>query len=118
MAITDGTSGSGQPPGTRVRLGGRTITVGDVARLDDGTMAGSVATMDVVFQRLVTQVGMDLVSAATVCATTPARTMGLAGCGLLAAGAPADLAILDRQLNVVETWIGGRRVWGPHGPAA
>ncbi len=38
----------------RARSAVRPITVGDVARLDDGTMAGSVATMDRVFACLVT----------------------------------------------------------------
>jgi N-acetylglucosamine-6-phosphate deacetylase len=35
MAITDGTAGSGLPRGSKARLGGRTITVEEVARLDD-----------------------------------------------------------------------------------
>ena len=42
MAITDGTAGSGLPAGTRTFIGDRPITVGDVARLDDGTIAGSI----------------------------------------------------------------------------
>jgi N-acetylglucosamine-6-phosphate deacetylase len=46
MAITDGTAGSGLPTGAQAALGGRRITVGEVARLDDGTSAGSVQTMD------------------------------------------------------------------------
>ena len=58
MAISDGTAGSGLPQGTRATLGGRAITVGDVARLDDGTIAGSVATMDRVFACLVTRCGL------------------------------------------------------------
>ena len=49
MAITDGTAGSGLPRGSHARLGGRTITVGDAAYLEDGTLAGSVLTMDRAF---------------------------------------------------------------------
>ena len=70
MAITDGTAGSGLPPGAKANLGGQPITVSDVARLDDGTMAGSVLTMDRAFAGLVTSCGFDLVQAAEMCATT------------------------------------------------
>jgi N-acetylglucosamine-6-phosphate deacetylase len=111
MAITDGTSGSGLPAGACGRLGGRTITVSpnrDSARLDDGTLAGSVATMDQVFATLVTRTGQSLVEAATLCATTPARELGLTGQGVIAPGSLADLAVLTPGLRVVQTWVGGR----------
>jgi N-acetylglucosamine-6-phosphate deacetylase len=109
MAVTDGTAGSGMPPGTRTLLGGRPIVTSDAARLEDGTMAGSVATMDGAFAWLVTACGLDLTEAAELCSTSPARQMGLVGLGVLAPGATADLVILDGQLRVVSTWIGGRQ---------
>ena len=111
MAITDGTSGSGLPTGTVASLGGRPITVGDVARLEDGTIAGSVLTMDRAFGRLVTAMGLSFVDAAAICATTPARALGLQGFGLISPGAVADLAVLDKDLRVVQTWIGGNLGW-------
>ena len=49
MAITDGTAGSGLPAGGRTTLGGRPITIRDAAYLDDGTIAGSILTMDRAF---------------------------------------------------------------------
>jgi N-acetylglucosamine-6-phosphate deacetylase len=118
MAITDGTAGSGLPVGARATLGGRPITVGEVARLDDGTMAGSVATMDAVFRHLVGRCGIDICEAAQVCATTPAREMGLRGHGAITPGAVADLTVLDAKLAVVQTWIGGVLAWcgTPGGP--
>jgi N-acetylglucosamine-6-phosphate deacetylase len=113
MAITDGTGGSGMAPGQHAVLGGRRITVGDAAYLDDGTLAGSVLTMDRAFRMLVSM-GFPLVDAARMCATTAARALGLHGCGTLAPGAVADFVVLDQQLNVVETWVEGRRVFpGP-----
>lgn len=111
MAITDGTSGSGLPRGTIAVLGGRRITVGDVANLDDGTIAGSVLTMDGAFARLVTTMGLSVVDAATLCSTTPARTLRLHGFGVISQGAFADLVVLDRELNVVQTYIGGTLAW-------
>jgi N-acetylglucosamine-6-phosphate deacetylase len=107
MAITDATAGAGLARGSRTSLGGRTITVGDAAYLDDGTIAGSVLTMDRAFAMLTGSCGLSLSHAATVCSTTPARTLGLQGFGVLAPGAVADLVVLDRQFRVVQTWIGG-----------
>jgi N-acetylglucosamine-6-phosphate deacetylase len=111
MAITDGTAGSGLPPGSRAQLGGRSIVTGDVARLDDGTIAGSVLTMDRAFAALVTTCGLTLPQAAEMCSTTPARELDLQGHGVLARGAVADLVVLNARLEVVATWVGGLQVW-------
>jgi N-acetylglucosamine-6-phosphate deacetylase len=111
MAITDGTAGAGLPRGATSVIGGRRITVGDAAYLDDGTLAGSVLTMADAFGRLVSRVGVSLVDAATMCSTTPARALGLHGFGVIARGAVADLVVLNRDLRVVRTYIGGELAW-------
>jgi len=114
MAITDGTAGSGLPVGSRVTIGGRPITVTPTACfLDDGTLAGSALTMDRAFALLVQKVGCSLVDAAMMCATTQARELGMGGeweprVGALLRGTLADLAVLDRDLRVVRTYVGGR----------
>jgi N-acetylglucosamine-6-phosphate deacetylase len=107
MAITDGTAGSGLATGSRSHIGERPITIRDAAYLDDGTLAGSVLTMDRAFSNLVTRTGLSLADAAVVCATTPARALGLQGFGVIATGAAADLVVLDRELRVRQTWIAG-----------
>jgi N-acetylglucosamine-6-phosphate deacetylase len=111
MAITDGTAGSGLPRGATATLGGYPITVSDTAILDDGTIAGSVLTMDRAFAALVGTVGVSLVDAATMCATTPARELGVQGLGLIAPGSRADLAVLDANFRVRQTWLGGVMVY-------
>ena len=108
-----GTAGAGLPRGSRATIGGRVITVGDIAALEDGTIAGSVLTMDQAFARLVTTMGVGLVDAATICATTPARALGLQGFGAITAGAIADLVVMDRDLKVTHTFIAGALVYGP-----
>jgi N-acetylglucosamine-6-phosphate deacetylase len=52
--------------------------------------------------------GFSLVEAATMCATTPARELGLVGLGVLAEDGVADLVVLDARLSVVQTYIGGQ----------
>jgi N-acetylglucosamine-6-phosphate deacetylase len=111
LAITDATAAAGLPAGTRAHLGEQSITAGpSAAYLDDGTLAGGTATMDGVFRMLVDRMGLSLSDAATLCATTPARELGLVGHGVLAVDAVADLVVLDRELSVVQTYVGGRLV--------
>lgn len=112
LAVTDGTAASGLNVGARASLGGQAITAGEsAAYLDDGTLAGSVATMDRVFRTLVGNIGLSLVDAVTVCSTTAARELGLVGYGMLAVDAVADLVVLDAQLTVVQTYVGGQLVY-------
>jgi N-acetylglucosamine-6-phosphate deacetylase len=113
MAITDGTAGAGLPHGACATLGGRRITVRETAQLDDGTLAGSVVTMDRVFAMLVTQAGQSLIDAAALCSTTPARELRLASQGTIAVGQLADLVVLSSSLKVEHTWIAGRKTGAP-----
>ena len=88
MAITDGVAAAGLPNGSTALLGGRTIRVKSAAAyLDDGTLAGSVTTMDRVFRFLVNDVGLSLNDAARLSATTPASELGLKDIGSIAKGA-------------------------------
>jgi N-acetylglucosamine-6-phosphate deacetylase len=119
IAITDGTAASGLAAGSRAMLGGRTIVAGDTtAVLEDGTMAGSVLTMDGAFRVLVGRVGLSLIETATICATTPARELGLAGHGVLAQDAAADLVVLDPHFKVVQTYVAGNLVYARNTPAS
>ncbi|HEY7171955.1 MAG TPA: N-acetylglucosamine-6-phosphate deacetylase [Vicinamibacterales bacterium] len=112
FAITDGTALSALREGATAQLGDQTIVAGrSTALLPDGTLAGSVLTMDRAFQTLVRGVGLTLVDAAVMCATTPARELGLVGHGVIAADAVADLTVLDADLRVVQTYVAGRLVY-------
>jgi len=112
LAITDATAAAGLPIGSRAMLGGQPITAGArTAQLSDGTIAGSVLTMDRAFQTLVAQVGLSVVDAATICSTSPARELGLLGHGMLMPDAVADLVVLDAQFCVVQTYLGGQLVY-------
>ncbi|MEZ5286160.1 MAG: amidohydrolase family protein [Vicinamibacterales bacterium] len=114
LAITDGTAASGLPPGARATLGGRPIVVRPGhAELEDGTLAGSVVTMNRVFRMLVSDAGVPIETAARVCATSPAGQLGLAGRGRLEPGADADFVVMSSTLDVVRTWIAGRPVGEP-----
>jgi N-acetylglucosamine-6-phosphate deacetylase len=117
FAITDATAAAGLPVGSRAALGGQPIIAGEsTALLADGTVAGSVTTMDRVFQTLVGRVGLSLPDTVTVCSTTAARELGLVGHGLLASDAVADLVVLDSRFTVVQTYIAGQLVYARNTP--
>jgi N-acetylglucosamine-6-phosphate deacetylase len=111
IAITDGTSGSGLPRGASAHLGGRRIRVADTALLDDGTLAGSVLTMDVAFRNLVSILGLSPLEASWLCSANPAGQLGLETRGRLAPGMAADFVLLDRELRPVRTFIAGEEAW-------
>ena len=108
MAITDGTAGAGLPTGSRTRIGDRPIVVTDrCARLEDGTLAGSILSMDGAFRTLVNEVKLSLPDASRMCSTTPAEELGLADYGAIAVGKTADLVVLTRDLRVGHTYLEG-----------
>jgi N-acetylglucosamine-6-phosphate deacetylase len=108
LAITDGTALAGLPSGSVATIGSRRITAGpDVARLEDGTWAGSVLTMDRAFRNVVERFGLGLVEAALLCSANPARAAGASELGRLVPGSPACFAVLDADLRVVQTFVDG-----------
>jgi N-acetylglucosamine-6-phosphate deacetylase len=68
-------------------------------------------TMDRAFRVLVEDIGLSLVDAAVMCATTAARELGMVRHGVIALDAVADLTVLDSRLSVVQTYIGGQLVY-------
>ncbi len=111
MAITDGVAIAGLSEGAFATLGGRRIRVRTgAAYLDDGTLAGSATTMDRVFRFLVRDVGLALHDAVQLTSTTPAAQLGLGDMGSIRKGGVADVVVLDGDLNVVATYVGGETV--------
>lgn len=104
--ITDAVEAAGLADGT-YRLGDRTVHVEDGAvRLADGTLAGSALTMDTAIRNLVAY-GVSFADAVDAATRIPARLLGRADLGLLRPGARADVAVLDDDLRVRRTLIGG-----------
>lgn len=105
--ITDAIAAAGAGDGA-YGFAHRPVTVsGGEARLPDGTLAGSLLTMDQALRNLV-GVGVDLPAAVAAATSTPARLLGDDQLGRLAPGAPADLVVLDDELAVVRTLVAGQ----------
>ncbi len=98
--VTDSTAAAGMPDG-EYRLGRQRVTrcMGGV-RLADGTLAGSVLTMDQAFKNLVHVLTLSLAEASRRTSTLAADFIGIADRGRLAAGCRADVVVLDRELSL------------------
>jgi N-acetylglucosamine-6-phosphate deacetylase len=76
-------------------------------RLEDGTLAGSVLTMDQAIRNIV-RIGVSLERAVEMASTIPAELLGLDDRGTIAVGRRADLVALDpEELTVRSTWKAG-----------
>ena len=90
-------------------LYGETITAVDgVVRNAAGALAGSALDMATAVRNAVQWLGVDLAEAARMASTYPAQLLGLDALrGHISEGSIADLVLLDDQLQVCQTWIGG-----------
>jgi N-acetylglucosamine-6-phosphate deacetylase len=100
VLVSDGIAATGMPDG-RYRLGTFEVSVaGGIARNSDGKLAGSTLTLDRALRHM-TALGLPLHEVLPMLTSNPARLLGLERRkGLLAAGADADLVLLDDQLQV------------------
>ena len=100
-----GTSGSEKIVG-RARA---TIRDG-AARLDDGTLAGSIISMLDGVRIMVEKANVEIGDAAVMATTNPARLIGANDRGRVQIGAHADLILLSRALELKSAFIGGREL--------
>ena len=88
--------------------GSRSASAGDVARRDDGTIAGGLAGPDDCLRNLVS-LGVGVTDAADACGGVQRRLLGLPAVRLRP-GDPADVVVLDDALTVRRTYVAGRPV--------
>lgn len=106
--VSDAIAAVGLGEGTH-RLGGQAVEVRDgAARLGDGTLAGSATALDVCVRGFaaMTRAPDEAVASVT---SIPGRLLGLDdGRGSLTVGGRADVVLLDAELEVQATIVGGR----------
>src|SRR5712691_5623731 len=113
--VTDAMRGAGMPDGEYTfgpRHGMVAVVKNGEARIPDGTaLASSVFPMNEMVRVFRELTGCPLWQAVRMASLTPAT---IAGCqddlGSLAPGKFADIVLFDEELNVKETFIGGRRI--------
>jgi N-acetylglucosamine-6-phosphate deacetylase len=117
--VSDAVGPAGLPAGEYEWLNKRVRSDGRTVRLPDGTLAGSLGTLDRALQTITAPLpagaGLTLIAAAQTLATTPARILGLATKGSLAPGYDADLVAIDNAGVVQATWVEGRLAYTSSG---
>jgi N-acetylglucosamine-6-phosphate deacetylase len=93
------------------RLNLVTDAVAGAMRNAAGILAGSSLSLDQAVRNLVAFTGCAVADAIATVTSTPADLLGLAGRGRLVPGARADVSVLDGDLRVVETYVGGELAW-------
>lgn len=112
ILITDAIMGAGYPDGDYA-LGGQAVKVANgKATLFDGTLAGSVLTMDAALRNVLGILDVPLTEVWPMTSVNAARQLGLANRkGTLAIGYDADIVLLDDQNQVSLTIAEGKVVY-------
>jgi N-acetylglucosamine-6-phosphate deacetylase len=112
ILITDAVRAAGLPEGEH-QLDQRAVTVrAGAVRLRDGTLAGSVLTMERALANLLAATGWPLSVAWPASSLNAARTVGLAASkGSLEVGKDADMVLLAASGDVALTVVGGEVVY-------
>jgi N-acetylglucosamine-6-phosphate deacetylase len=113
--VTDAISGAGLPNGSHFSLYGLECIVASGAALqaDHSTLAGSLARMIDLVRTMVDEMDVPLHEAVAMATLVPARLVALEKKGRLEVGADADLVVLSPQLQVLETFLAGERIFTP-----
>ena len=105
--VTDMVAAAGMPPGA-YELGGRTVLADERSvRLEDGTLAGSILTMDQAIRNLVSWGAATAGEAIYMATAVPAGLLGMQGKGRVEVGVDADLVLFNGNLQVKSTVVGG-----------
>lgn len=107
--ISDSLRCAGMPDGD-YELGGLPIKLsGGVARLLDGTIAGSsISVLDALKNAV--SFGIPLSDALLSVTSVPARAARLHDIGEISVGKRADLLVLDKSLNILAVYVGGKKL--------
>ena len=113
ILVTDARRPAGLPPGATGEVEGRSVAVREgAARLADGTLAGSVLSMDEGLRNLLAATERPLYELWPASSLNAARAIGLAATkGSLEVGKDADLVLLDKDLGVRLTVAAGAVVY-------
>jgi len=80
-----------------------------VCRFKNGTLCGSVNTLNNVLRNAIENEGIDFVTAVNAVTINPMRFFNINDKGLLKAGYKADIAILDKDYQVKACYIDGKK---------
>ena len=109
--ITDAIRACGMPSG-KYKLYDYEVTVSEgEARLPNGTLAGSVLTMECAVQNMVELAGWPIEKVIPMATEVPARILGVAGRkGKLQNGYDADIAVINEKFEIERVFARGQEI--------
>ena len=112
VLITDAMRAKGLADGESELGGQKVIVKNGEARLENGTLAGSVLRMNVAIKNMVEKAGLTLEEACDLATKNPAKVLGIEEeAGSIREGKRADFAVLDDKFNVICTVCGGEIIY-------
>ncbi|MFZ3070651.1 MAG: N-acetylglucosamine-6-phosphate deacetylase [Anaerolineaceae bacterium] len=112
IAVSDAMSATGLEDGAYRLVGHPVFVKNGKATLEDGTLAGSIVTLNRCVENLVKQVGLPLHEAVKTASLNPARAIGLGDrLGSIGVGKDASLILIDEDINVRLAMVKGRVVF-------
>ncbi len=94
-------------------LGGKHVKVAEgTARLADGTLAGSIITLNKAVRNFMNNTNIDIVSAVKTVTINPAKMLGIENKkGTIEAGKDADIVVFDKNINIIKTISKGKVIY-------
>jgi len=112
VLITDAMTGAGLSDGSYILVGNEVTVKDGRATLANGTLAGSVATLNQCVRNVNQLAGYPLKDSVKMASLNPARAMGLADrLGSIYPGKDASLTVIDENVNVYLTMVKGKIVY-------
>lgn len=112
--VSDAMRGAGRPEGETFLVAGQEVIVEDgVAILPDRTaFACSITPLDTAVRNVIEMLGLSVEQAVQLVTRNPARVLGIeARKGAIEPGKDADLVILDDQIQVQMSIVGGKVIY-------
>lgn len=112
VLITDSMEASGLDDG-EYKIGNQAVYVKDnSARLESGTLAGSVLAMNTAVKNAYQNLGLTIYEAVKLASYNPAKNLNLIDLGELAINKKADIIMFDEEINIDFVMIDGKVLIG------
>ncbi len=109
VLVSDSISGAGLEDG-EYKFGPYNLIIEKgVAKLRDGTLAGSTLTMIRAVRNMV-KIGVSLKNAVRMATSTPSNAMGIRDIGKISRGCKADFIVLNKHMEVIEAYVDGKPI--------
>lgn len=108
VIISDAMRAKGLPDGESELGGQKVIVKNGECRLENGSLAGSILTMDQAFRNIIRFTNCSIAEAVQMTSGNQAKEFGLSSKGFLKKGMDADFVLMNQNLEVEETYHLGK----------